>query len=332
MYGFHKTKYDDSEHCFAHKNFRRDNKRLLLQMQRKTKGLTAERRSEYIDHQEPSIKEESNIMDIVMELQAQVRDQDEKIKQLINANKEFKTACIAMYSELETIKGIAKCDVENNGGESQTPTNQTATNQGTDIALRNTHPKVENSEMINMFNNFVGNLMSNVNSQQRNNILYGRNNDFIFKYETTYNKDLFNNQQSNYMRNETGSTSKQTSMTFGNVYNSRERNMSNVSNFNRMNVPVNNMDNYENPRKTGKRLRSPSPVGMQEWRRVVELQDDSLSNYSDRIPASPDPSKYKFIRKSDHYYQSDFEEVPKRIKQLDNMSVGSAPRMSGYHW
>ena len=44
MYGFHKTKYKNNEQCFTHKFFRKDNKKLLLKMKRKTKDKSAEKK------------------------------------------------------------------------------------------------------------------------------------------------------------------------------------------------------------------------------------------------------------------------------------------------
>jgi len=90
MYGFHKTKYKNSEQCFAHKYFRRDDKFLLIKMKRKSKEKPSDIKTE-IEDQPPKHKNDE-LVTIIQDLQEKVKEQDEKIKQLFNANKEFKTA------------------------------------------------------------------------------------------------------------------------------------------------------------------------------------------------------------------------------------------------
>lgn len=101
MYGFHKTKQKNNEHCFVHKNFRRDNKGLLLDMKRKSKDTPSEKRSEREVESPPP---DSELQKQVRALQTKVKEQDKKIDQLIESNKEFKNSILALYMELESQK------------------------------------------------------------------------------------------------------------------------------------------------------------------------------------------------------------------------------------
>ena len=74
---------------------------------------------------------------------------------------------MTMYTQLESIKGNT--------------TEQTKQRTGETSNKNNSLLRVETPEMMNIFNNFVGNFMNNVSNQQRNNILYGNKNDFVFK-------------------------------------------------------------------------------------------------------------------------------------------------------
>ena len=72
MYGFHKTKQKNNEHCFVHRNFKRDNKGLLLEMKRKSKDQLQERKSEDSD----SNSKNPELIRIVKSLQIKVKEQD----------------------------------------------------------------------------------------------------------------------------------------------------------------------------------------------------------------------------------------------------------------
>ena len=186
---------------------------------------------------------------------------------------------MTMYSQLESIKGNTT---------EQTKQRTEETNNKNNSVLR-----VETPEMMNIFNNFVGNFMNNVSNQQRNNILYGNKNDFVFKCETTY-------RNGSKMGNNGPMTSSHTTMTFpnmnkseNNVFNMKPLRNSMVKDSNNASYPFNSFNNL---RGSKKRIRSPSPVDMQEWKRITELSSDNISQispseYIDKIPSSPDPSK-----------------------------------------
>lgn len=69
---FIKQNKNNNEHCFVHKNFKRDNKGLLLEMKRKSKEQLQERKSEDSD----SNSKTSELLKIVKSLQLKVKEQD----------------------------------------------------------------------------------------------------------------------------------------------------------------------------------------------------------------------------------------------------------------
>jgi len=146
--------------------------------------------------------------------------------------------------------------------------------------------RLENSDVMNLFNNFVDNFMQNVGTQQRNNIFYEKRNDFnIFNSNQgntrTFEIKSFSNQ--NYYPNnmiENGpnpARSKPQIRQFTNIGSNNVQNMTNMGNMS----PVAGYRDYDHMRKRDrKRLRSPSPVGMEEWKRVTELSyNKDVSNH-----------------------------------------------------
>jgi ribosomal protein S8E len=105
MYGFHKTKQKNNEHWFMHEYFRRDDKTLLLDMKRKSKDTPSEKKE---DTEPIPTTTESETMKLIKSLQAKVKDQDKKINQLFEANKEFKNSILTLYMELEKSKTETK--------------------------------------------------------------------------------------------------------------------------------------------------------------------------------------------------------------------------------
>ena len=81
MYGFHKTKYKNNEQCFTHKFFRRDNKKLLLEMKRKTKEKVKEKSSD------KKILQLTQFRKLTLKVKFQVRssqNSENKIKEYFN--------------------------------------------------------------------------------------------------------------------------------------------------------------------------------------------------------------------------------------------------------
>mmetsp|Transcript_23241 Transcript_23241/g.26648 ORF Transcript_23241/g.26648 Transcript_23241/m.26648 type:complete len:212 (+) Transcript_23241:1-636(+) len=99
MYGFRKTKYKNNEQCFTHRFFKKDNKKLLLEMRRKVKEKTIEKKQTV----DPYVKS-SEYTKTINEMKAKIRDQDKRISQLLKINKEFKNSVLALYTELEKSK------------------------------------------------------------------------------------------------------------------------------------------------------------------------------------------------------------------------------------
>ena len=102
IYGFRKTKYMNEELCFTHKDFRRDNKRLLLNMKRKTsKNKHSEKRS---SSSESSYITREEVMQLFGEVNKKLNDQQQQIEKLNQANSEFKNSVLALYAQLEKSK------------------------------------------------------------------------------------------------------------------------------------------------------------------------------------------------------------------------------------
>lgn len=160
MYGFHKTKYKNNEQCFTHKFFQKNNKKLLLQMKRKTKDKSSTKRApseNYVPLTE--------FTKTINELKTKMKEQDKKINQLLRVNKEFKNSVLALYTELEKSKenerNAHKILINLNPMfQKSDNTNQILENnaikQAPDSEEKNL--VLENSEMVNMFNNLVENL------------------------------------------------------------------------------------------------------------------------------------------------------------------------------
>lgn len=102
IYGFKKTKYKNEEHCFAHKDFRRDDKLLLKRMKRKTNKKQNDVKSQSSVESTTISRNEVNQM--FEKLSSRIDEQDSKISQLVQANKEFKNSVLALYSQLEKSK------------------------------------------------------------------------------------------------------------------------------------------------------------------------------------------------------------------------------------
>ena len=69
---FIKPNKNNNEHWFIHRNFKRDNKGLLLDMRRKSKDQLQERKSEDSD----SNSKTSELIKVVKSLQMKVKEQD----------------------------------------------------------------------------------------------------------------------------------------------------------------------------------------------------------------------------------------------------------------
>lgn len=167
MYGFHKTKYKNNEQCFTHKFFQKDKKKLLLQMKRKTKDKSSTKKAPSENY--VTVPEFTKTIN---ELKSKMKEQDKKINQLLRVNKEFKNSVLALYTELEKSK-----ENERNAHKiliNLNPMFQKSDNS-TQILENNAIKQasgsdeknlvLENSEMVNIFNNLVENLRKTYQSK-----------------------------------------------------------------------------------------------------------------------------------------------------------------------
>lgn len=167
MYGFHKTKHKNNEHCFIHKYFKRDNKALLLEMRRKTKEITqVEKKPQIIE----SVAKENEILKLIKGLQSRIKEQDRKISKLFQANKEFKNSVMTLYIELEKAKEREK-QVERIIGANQS-------NIKIDVSSQDKKISMDYSEFLKMFTNAAEHFSTNNSSHAINpNLFYMNKNN-----------------------------------------------------------------------------------------------------------------------------------------------------------
>jgi hypothetical protein len=177
IYGFKKTKYKDEEHCFAHKDFKRQNKRLLLNMKRRAKNRSSDKKS---TSSESGYMSRSEVMLLFEKMTTRIDEQDNKIDKLIQANKEFKNSVLALYTQLEKSKEREKrmekilMDHQLSIGQGSSNTlldSDMFNNRGADNMFR-----LSNSEMFNLFSSFMKNFIQQIGKNDINNIYIDKNN------------------------------------------------------------------------------------------------------------------------------------------------------------
>mmetsp|Transcript_9062 Transcript_9062/g.8060 ORF Transcript_9062/g.8060 Transcript_9062/m.8060 type:complete len:331 (+) Transcript_9062:277-1269(+) len=97
MYGFHKTRGKNNEQCFIHELFKRDNKKLLLEMKRKVREKQEKK-------EEETCVKTSDFLKCMKEMKTKIKEQDTKINNLSKQNTEFKQSVMTLYHELEKSK------------------------------------------------------------------------------------------------------------------------------------------------------------------------------------------------------------------------------------
>lgn len=170
MYGFHKTKYKNNEQCFTHKYFKKDDKRLLLQMKRKTKDKSTDKKSQNSD----TFVKSSDFCKIMNDMKSKMKDQDRKISQLMKVNKEFKNSVLTLYTELEKSKERER--QSENLLKILTPIFQNMAQNSSDKFVENSSSgqgsdgkfRLSNSDVMNMFKFFMENVVQNCNGQNQN--------------------------------------------------------------------------------------------------------------------------------------------------------------------
>lgn len=185
IYGFKKTKYKSEEHCFAHRDFKRDNKKLILNMTRKTKRKSSDKKSQRSDD---SYIRKSEVVEMFEKMNKRIDEQDNKIEQLLKANKEFKNSVLALYTQLEKSKEREK-RFEKILYEMVPLTQKTATNtllnepitdqlkekMGAENMFR-----LDNNDLFSLFTSFLKNFMQKLNQNDINNVFYDNKNNYNY--------------------------------------------------------------------------------------------------------------------------------------------------------
>ena len=183
MYGFHKTKYKNNEQCFTHKFFRKDNKKLLLEMKRKTKDKIKEKSIEKKNSTADSITKNAAELKISSEIKAKFKEQDKRINQLLKANKDFKNSVLALYTEMEKLKEkeknlekilISAICVSQKGNSIQIK-NDANIEKSSDCTFH-----FDNQGLMNLFKEFIDNLHQNYQNSSSNNLKFGQGSWFNF--------------------------------------------------------------------------------------------------------------------------------------------------------
>lgn len=172
IYGFKKTKYKDEEHCFAHKDFIRTNKRLLLNMKRRAKNRSSDKKSTSSDS---GYMSRSEVMLHFDRMANRIDEQDHKIDKLIQSNKEFKNSVLALYTQLEKSKErekrMEKILMEHQLSISQGNSN-TLQEDGFGDKVKNsrgadTRFRLSNTEMFNLFSSFMKNFIQQIGKNNK---------------------------------------------------------------------------------------------------------------------------------------------------------------------
>ena len=183
IYGFKKTKSKNEEQCFAHKDFRKDNKKLLLNMKRKTKN--SDKKSQNGD----SYIKKSEVLKLVKDMNERIVEQESRIENLIKSNKEFKNSVLALYTELEKSKEREKkvekilielaplSKTQNNSGKIL---NEELSNQLKEKFASDNIFRLENSDLLNLFRSFVENFIQKLGNNDVNNLYFDNRNNFNY--------------------------------------------------------------------------------------------------------------------------------------------------------
>lgn len=305
MYGFHKTKYKNNEQCFTHKFFRKDNKKLLLQMKRKTKEKSSDKKTSNSD---PYVKS-SDFLKVMNEMRTKIKDQEKKINQLIKVNKEFKNSVLTLYTELEKSKererNVEKVLIDLSPMFQKGSSNKILEDQLPESLkdkMADNKVRLDNNDMMNLFKAFVENLVQNINNK-RSNVYYDNSGNF------------------NYFGDRDPSPSSRQIVPFEGNHN---------GNFMIENGPLSPRDSLRDykdssfgsaaKRRNRKAMRSPSPVHNDAWRKVHEISDRDRRpsiNFADTNAKSWEKD-HLFDR--DHSVISDYDHL-KDDKIMDNVSV-----------
>jgi hypothetical protein len=185
IYGFKKTKYKSEEHCFAHRDFRRDNKKLILNMRRKTKRKSSDKKSMRSDE---SYIRKSEVVEMFEKMNKRIDDQDNKIEQLIKANREFKNSVLALYTQLEKSKEREKrfekllYEVVPLTQKTATNTllNEPVTDQLKEKMATENMFRLDNNDLFSLFTSFLKNFMQKLNQNDINNVFYDNKNNYNY--------------------------------------------------------------------------------------------------------------------------------------------------------
>ena len=178
IYGFKKTKYKSEEHCFAHKDFKRDNKLLLLNMKRNAKVKHSDRKSQNSDVS--TYMRKSEVMTLFDRMNERITLQDDKIESLMKANQEFKNSVLALYTQLEKSKErekyLEKSIVEltpfAQNQQSNTLLNEELTDQLKEKFKNESTYRLNNSDLFGLFTSFLKQFMQKLNTKDCDNIYY----------------------------------------------------------------------------------------------------------------------------------------------------------------
>jgi len=183
IYGFKKSKSQNDEQCFSHKSFRRDNKRLLLEMKRNTKNSDKK-----VQNNDPFMRK-SDVMKLMAQMNERIAGQENRIEKLVKSNKEFKNSVLALYTELEKSKEREK-KMENILIE-LAPLSKIQF--GANTILREDHAdqlnekpstegifRLENSELLKLFRNFVETFIKNFGNNDLNNVIFDNRGNFSY--------------------------------------------------------------------------------------------------------------------------------------------------------
>lgn len=183
IYGFKKTKAKNEEQCFAHKDFRKNNKKLLLNMKRKTKN--SDKKSQSGD---PFMRK-SEVMKLISDMNDKISEQENRIENLIKSNKEFKNSVLALYTELEKSKEREKkvekilielSPLSKTQASAGKILNEELSNQLKEkFATENTF-RLENSDLLNLFRSFVENFIQKLGNNDVNNLYFDNRNNFSY--------------------------------------------------------------------------------------------------------------------------------------------------------
>lgn len=177
IYGFKKTKYKNEEHCFAHKDFKRDNKRLLLNMRRRAKNKNSDKKSQESDN---SYFSKSEVMRMFERMEKRIEEQDQKIERLFKTNSEFKNSVLALYTQLEESKEREKRlekVLYDMAPYKQQPSNTILDEQMNDHYQENYDNmfRLNKKEMYALFSNFMNSFISQLNKNDSNIYVDGKN-------------------------------------------------------------------------------------------------------------------------------------------------------------